>query len=117
MGRDKICPYSVILSRGEESCNALDEPNVSGKRVFKCPPDKSGSLGGLTPAELDVVWLRALLRRKSALRADNAPVGAEGTSKCRIHSVLASANTTPFSGSTMSAARCAPTNEQVFLPV
>ncbi len=44
LGRDRPCPYGVILSRGEESCNALDEPKVSGKRVFKCPPDESSSL-------------------------------------------------------------------------
>ena len=32
---------------------------------------------------------RTHLRRKVVLRADNALVGAEGASKCRIHSVLA----------------------------
>ena len=76
MGRDKSCPYGVILSQGEGFRNALDEPKVSGKRAFRCPPDKSGSSGGLTPAELDVVRLRASLRRKNVLRASDALVGA-----------------------------------------
>ncbi len=76
MGRDKSCPYGVILSQGEGFRNALDEPKASGKRAFRCPPDKSGSSGGLTPAELDVVRLRASLRRKNVLRASDALVGA-----------------------------------------
>ncbi len=65
--------YIVIPNRGGKA--GIARPSARGL-CFYHPPDKSGSSGGLTPAELDVVRLRASLRRKNVLRASDALLGA-----------------------------------------